>query len=63
MTEKMVKTAEEWKEQRTPDQYEICSNHGTETALSGNYNDSKYVGEYKWGRHGEVSFASDTNMD
>ncbi|MFB5616312.1 MAG: peptide-methionine (R)-S-oxide reductase, partial [Nitrosopumilus sp.] len=29
MAKKIEKSKEEWKEQLTPDQYEICINHGT----------------------------------
>ncbi len=63
MTEKIVKTPEEWKEQLTPDQYEICINHGTEPALSGKYNNSKFVGDYKCVCCGEELFSSDTKFD
>ena len=30
MADKIVKDPKEWKEQLTPEQYEICINHGTE---------------------------------
>jgi hypothetical protein len=30
MVERMVKTEEEWKNQLTPEQYEICKRNGTE---------------------------------
>ena len=30
MTDKIVKDPKEWKEQLTPEQYEICINHGTD---------------------------------
>jgi len=63
MTEKIVKTPEEWKEQLTLDQYEICINHGTEPAFSGKYNKSKFVGDYKCVCCGEELFSSDTKFD
>ena len=44
MTEKIVKTPEEWKKQLNPDQYEICINHGTEPPFSGKYNNSRISG-------------------
>ena len=34
-------------EQLTPEQYEICINHGTEPPFSGKYNDSKLEGSFK----------------
>ncbi len=63
MTEKIVKTPEEWKEQLNPDQYEICINHGTEPPFSGKYNSSKFEGDYKCVCCGEKLFSSDTKFD
>ncbi len=63
MTEKIVKTPEEWKEQLNPDQYEICINHGTEPPFSGKYNSSKFDGDYKCVCCGEKLFSSDTKFD
>jgi len=63
MTEKIVKTLEEWKEQLNQNQYEICINHGTEPAFSGKYNDSKLEGIYKCVCCGERLFSSDTKFD
>jgi len=63
MTEKIVKTLEEWKEQLNQNQYEICINHGTEPAFSGKYNDSKLEGVYKCVCCGERLFSSDTKFD
>ena len=63
MTEKIVKTPEEWKKQLNPDQYEICINHGTEPPFSGKYNNSKFDGAYKCVCCGEELFSSDTKFD
>ncbi len=63
MTEKIVKTPEEWKEQLNPEQYEICINHGTEPAFSGKYNHSKFEGAYKCVCCGEELFSSETKFD
>jgi len=60
MTEKIEKNPEEWKEQLTPDQYEICINHGTEPPFSGKYNDSKFEGTFKCVCCGEGLFSSDS---
>ncbi len=63
MTEKIVKTHEEWKEQLNQEQYEICINHGTEPAFSGKYNNSKFEGVYNCVCCGEELFSSDTKFD
>ena len=63
MTEKIIKTHEEWKEQLNPDQYKICINHGTEPPFSGKYNYSKFVGNYNCVCCGEELFSSDTKFD
>ena len=63
MTEKNRKTPEEWKNELTPDQYEICINHGTEPPFSGKYNQSKLEGNYKCTCCGEELFSSDAKFD
>ncbi len=40
MTDKIKKSPEEWKKELTPEQFEICINHGTEPAFSGKYTKS-----------------------
>ena len=62
MTEKIEKKPEEWKEQLTPDQYEICINHGTEPPFSGKYNDTKLEGSFKCTCCGEELFSSDAKF-
>lgn len=47
MTERIVKTDEEWKQELTPEQYEICIRKGTEYPFSGKYVNSKEKGTYK----------------
>ena len=49
MVEKIVKDPQEWKDQLSSDQYEICIKHGTEPPFSGKYNDSKLEGSFKCG--------------
>ncbi len=63
MTEKIIKTREEWKVQLNSEQYEICINHGTEPPFSGKYNHSKFEGDYKCVCCGEQLFSSDTKFD
>jgi len=63
VTEKITKTPEEWKEQLTPEQYDICINKGTEPPFSGKYCDSKEKGIYKCTCCGEPLFDSNTKFD
>ncbi|MGH1568205.1 MAG: peptide-methionine (R)-S-oxide reductase MsrB [Nitrosopumilus sp.] len=63
MTEKIEKSKEEWKKQLTPDQYEICINHGTEAPFSGKYNNTKLEGNFKCTCCGEDLFSSDAKFD
>ena len=41
------KTDEEWKNQLTPEQYEVCRRKGTEIPYSGEYYNSKEKGMYR----------------
>jgi len=61
--DKIKKTPEEWKEQLTTEQYEICINKGTEPSFSGKYCDSKENGIYKCVCCGEPLFNSTTKFD
>jgi peptide-methionine (R)-S-oxide reductase len=63
VNDKIKKTPEEWKEQLTPEQYEICINKGTEPSFSGKYCDSKEKGTYKCVCCGEPLFNSNTKFD
>ncbi len=46
MTDKIVKTDEEWKKQLTPAQYAVTRQKGTEPAFSGEYCNHKGQGHY-----------------
>ncbi|MDH3617848.1 MAG: peptide-methionine (R)-S-oxide reductase MsrB [Nitrosopumilus sp.] len=63
MKDKIVKNPEEWKEQLTPEQYDICINKGTEPPFSGKYCDSKEKGTYNCVCCGEPLFNSNTKFD
>jgi peptide-methionine (R)-S-oxide reductase len=63
VTEKITKTSEEWKEQLSPEQYNICINKGTEPPFSGKYCESKEKGIYKCTCCGEPLFNSTTKFD
>lgn len=44
--EKVMKTAEEWKEILSEEQFKVCRNKGTEQAFSGKYWNTKEAGVY-----------------
>ena len=63
MSDKVVKTEEEWKKILTPEQYRVLRQKGTERAFSGEYWNTKTEGTYRCAGCGEVLFESDTKYD
>jgi len=63
MDNEITKDKEQWKKKLTPEQYEICFNHGTEPPFSGKYHDSKEKGVYKCTCCGADLFSSETKFD
>ncbi|HEU4802789.1 MAG TPA: peptide-methionine (R)-S-oxide reductase MsrB, partial [Solirubrobacterales bacterium] len=61
--EKVVKSEQEWREQLTPEQYEILRNHGTERPFTGRYVDTKEDGTYTCAACGNELFSADTKFD
>jgi peptide-methionine (R)-S-oxide reductase len=57
------KTAPEWKEQLTPEQYRVTRKKGTERAFSGEYWDTKSEGTYQCACCGTPLFSSATKFD
>ena len=47
MSTEVEKSDQEWREQLTPEQYEILRRHGTERAFTGRYWDAKEDGIYR----------------
>jgi peptide-methionine (R)-S-oxide reductase len=61
--EKVKKTEQEWKQELTPEQYEIVREKGTEAPFSSELNDNKAEGTYKCVACGQPLFSSDTKFD
>jgi peptide-methionine (R)-S-oxide reductase len=62
-TRKVVKTDEEWREQLSPEEYEITRRGGTERPFTGRYLDNKDDGMYRCVACGTELFSSDTKFD
>jgi len=58
-----VKTEEQWREELTPEQYEIMRRGGTEPAFSGQYAFSKEDGMYRCAACGHELFSSDAKFE
>lgn len=63
MADRVEKTDAEWREQLTPEQYEVCRGKGTEPAFTGEYHDCKDDGVYRCVCCGEELFRSDSKFD
>lgn len=63
MTRKVVKSEAEWKEQLSPEQFQIMRQKGTERAFTGQYWNAKTPGVYRCAACGAELFSSDTKYD
>lgn len=63
MSEKVKKSAEEWQQQLTPEQFKILREKGTERAYSGKYHDHHGEGTYRCAGCGLDLFSSETKYD
>ena len=60
---KIQKTEEEWKNELTPEQYEVLRKKGTEPAFTGKYWNEHGKGIYTCAACGTELFSSDTKFD
>ena len=63
MSEKIVRTEEEWKKLLSPEQYRVLRQKGTERAFTGAYWNTKDKGTYRCAGCGERLFESETKYD
>jgi peptide-methionine (R)-S-oxide reductase len=63
MATKVTKSEQEWREQLTPEQYEVLRRHGTERPFTGEYVNEKTPGMYACAACGTDLFESDTKFD
>ncbi len=63
MSRKVEKSEEEWREQLTPEQYEVLRRQGTEPPFTGRYVYAKDSGTYDCAACGAPLFSSDTKFD
>ncbi|MDQ3240787.1 MAG: peptide-methionine (R)-S-oxide reductase MsrB [Actinomycetota bacterium] len=60
---KIEKSEQEWREELTPQQYEVLRRAGTEPPFSGAYNYATESGTYRCAACGAELFGSDTKFD
>ncbi len=61
--EKVEKSAEEWRAQLTPEQYNVAREKGTEPAFAGRYWNNHAAGTYRCACCGLPLFESDTKFE
>lgn len=63
MSDKIIKSDEEWKKELTPEQYKILREKGTERAFTGKYWNNFEYGTYVCAACGTPLFESDTKFE
>ncbi|MEE9219888.1 MAG: peptide-methionine (R)-S-oxide reductase MsrB [Acidobacteriota bacterium] len=63
MVDEVRKSDAEWREQLTPEQYEICRRRGTEPSFTGKYWNCKEPGTYRCVCCGSELFRSEVKFD
>ena len=63
MSTRVEKSESEWREQLTPEQYQVLREHGTEPAFTGKYWDTHADGTYHCAACGAELFSSGTKFE
>ena len=63
MEAKVEKTDQEWRQELTPEEYEVMRRHGTEPPFTGKYVHSKEDGLYRCAACGNELFSSTAKFD
>ena len=63
MAEKVTKSEQQWREELTPEQYEVLRLKGTERPFTGIYDDEQSPGTYRCAGCGAELFSSDTKFE
>jgi len=63
MTDKIVKSDEQWNKELTTEQFHVCRQGGTEGPFTGKYNDFKRVGTFVCSCCGNPLFDSETKFN
>lgn len=63
MSDKIIKSDEEWRRTLTDEQYRVTRQHGTERAFTGEFHDCKTAGVYRCVCCGQPLFSSHTKYD
>ena len=63
MTDKIIKSKQEWQKQLTPQQYQVCRQKGTGRSLTGAYWNSHERGTYRCVCCGAALFGSNSKFD
>jgi peptide-methionine (R)-S-oxide reductase len=61
--EKLKKSEQEWREQLTPEQYEVVRQKGTEAPFTSELNDNKEAGTYRCVACGQPLFSSENKFN
>jgi peptide-methionine (R)-S-oxide reductase len=60
---KVEKSEQEWREELTPEQFDVLRKAGTEPPFTGQYVYNKEAGEYRCAACGSMLFGADTKFD